>query len=81
MNQNQFYQFYHSNALLVVNQKGLIRILFTPFRVLCNNATGSIPLNTWVYVDEVYSNNQDKLQYVINGLVYSFHHFTIPIQF
>ena len=81
MNEDFTYHYYHSNALLVVNTKGLIRVLYTPFRVLCNSATSRIPPNTWVYVEEVYSNQQDELQYVIFGAVHSYKHFTIPIQF
>lgn len=81
MTENISYQYYHSNALLVINSKGLIRILYTPFRVLCNDEIKSIPQNTWVFVEEVYSNQRDELQYVIFGVVYSYKHFKIPIQF
>ncbi|MBK7883022.1 MAG: hypothetical protein IPJ81_03820 [Chitinophagaceae bacterium] len=73
--------YYHSNALLVVNTKGLIRILYTPFRVLCTIPINKLSSNTWVYVEEVYSTNRDELQYVIYGNIYSYKHFVIPIQF
>ena len=81
MDENLSYHYYHSNALLVINTKGLIRVLYTPFRVLCNSASGRIPLNTWVYVEEVYSNQKDELQYLIYGAIHSYHHFILPIQF
>ncbi len=81
MNENLKLQYYNTNALLVVNSKGLIRVLYTPFRVLCGAAINRIPQNTWVYVEEVYSNEKDELQYLIYGLVYSYKYFTIPIQF
>jgi hypothetical protein len=81
MKENVSFQYYHTNALLVVSAKGLIRVLYTPFRVLCIDATKSIPLNTWLYVEEVYSTQKDELQYLIYGSIYSFKHFTIPIQF
>lgn len=81
MNENLSFQYYNSNALLVVNTKGLIRILYTPFRVLCINDIYRIPQNTWVYVEEVCSNQKDELQYVIYGTVYSYRHFSIPIKF
>lgn len=80
MNENLFYQYYNSNALLVVNTRSLIRILYTPFRVLCSQAINRIPKNTWVFVEEVYSNQRDELQYVIYKNVYSYKHFIIPIQ-
>lgn len=81
MNENLKLQYYNTNALLVVNFKGLIRILYTPFRVLCGAAINRIPLNSWVYVDEVYSNDKDELQFLIYGTIYSYKHFKIPIQF
>jgi hypothetical protein len=81
MNEKLSYHYYHPNQLLVVNSVGLIRILYTPFRVLCGAAIYRIPQNTWVYVEEVYSNEKDELQYLIYGSVYSYKHFTIPIQF
>lgn len=81
MNDALSYQYYHSNALLVINSKGLIRVLYTPFRVLCGVSINRIPQNTWVYVEEVYSNEKDELQYLIYGAIYSYKHFTIPIQY
>lgn len=73
--------YYHTNALLVVNPKGLIRVLYTPFRVLCVVPAGSIPSNTWVFVEEVYSNSRDELLYLIYGNTYPYQYFSIPIQY
>ncbi len=65
MNRELHLQYYNSNILLLVNQKGQIRMLYTPFRVICISAVSRINLNTWVYVDEVLSTDKDELQYVI----------------
>ncbi len=74
-------KYYNANALLVINQHGKLRVLFTPFKVLCIVAVGRIPLNTSVYVEEVLSNPLDELQYVIYNDRYSFRYFKIPIAF
>ena len=81
MEKNLHFQYYNSNALLLINKKGQIRILYTPFRVLCVIATGSIPLDSWVYVEEVWADHQDRLQFVIYGLPYLYQHFYLPITF
>ena len=81
MHTKMHYQYYHSNVLLVVNVSGQIRLLYAPFRVLCIVASGRIPLNTWVYVEEIRSNDKDELQYVIFSQAYSYKFFCLPIKF
>ena len=81
MHTDVHYQYYHNNVLLVVNVSGQIRLLYTPFRVLCIVASGRIPLNTWVYVEEIWSNDKDELQYVIFGNAHSYKSFYLPIKF
>ena len=74
-------RYYNPNALLIINQNGKLRVLYTPFRVLCIVAIGRIPLNTSVYVEKVLSNSFDELQYVIYNDEYSYRHFKVPIAF
>ena len=81
MHTDVHYQYYHSNVLLVVNVSGQIRLLYTPFRVLCIVASGRIPLSTWVYVEEIWSNDKDELQYVIFSQAHSYKFFCLPIKF
>ncbi len=81
MHNKMHYQYYHSNVLLLVNAEGQIRLLYTPFRVLCIVASGRIPLNTYVYVEEILSDDHDRLQYVIFGIVYSYKFFLISTKF
>jgi len=73
--------YYNSNALLLVNAKGLIRVLYTPFRVLCKVDLGNIQKGTWVYVDEVGSNERDELIYNVYGQLYSYKQFRLQISF
>lgn len=81
MNSELHLQFYNSNTLLLINSKGLIRKLYTPFRVVCISAVGYIGISTHVYVEEVVSNEKDELLYVVADQVLSYKHFKIPISF
>ncbi len=74
-------QYYNSNTLLLINTKGQIRKLYTPFRVLCIDAISRIPLNSWVYVEEVLTTPSDQLQYVIFGVPHLYKHFKLPVAF
>ena len=81
MNSNMHFQYYNSNALVVVNTKGQIRTLYKSFRVKCVEAVGLIPRDAHAYVDEVLSNDLDQLQYVINGQLYLYYQFHLCIKF
>lgn len=72
---------YNSNSLLVINGKGLIRVLYTPFRVLCIHPIGTIPANIQVYVEEVCSNGKDQLLYMIHGEYFLHGYFQLTIKF
>jgi hypothetical protein len=73
--------YYKSNALVVVNLQGLIRVLYTPFRVQCISPINRISLNMWVYVEEVLSTKEDELIYLIHGQSYSHSNFKIEVNF
>jgi hypothetical protein len=81
MNSNMHFQYYNSSALVVVNTKGQIRTLYTPFRVICVEAAATIPKGTYVYVEEVISNDRDQLQYIISGQLYRYSLFQLCIKF
>jgi hypothetical protein len=72
------------NSILVINPKGMIRKLYTPFRVYCiaNAAKVAKTANeSWVYVDEVHTDSTDKILYLINGEFYPYSRFHIKIHF
>ena len=48
---------------------------------MCIVAIAAIPKGTYVYVEEVLSNDQDQLQYVISGQLYLYNHFHLCIKF
>jgi hypothetical protein len=69
-----------SNCLLVINSKGKLKTLYTPFRVKCINAVDSIPENSWVIVDKVEQKGPELL-YFVQAKAFSFRHFQIQIKF
>ena len=58
-----------------------MRRLYIPFKVLCIEPIEQIQVNSWLYVDEVFEDPDDKLLYKINGNLYAYKHFTIQINF
>jgi hypothetical protein len=81
MNKHLHLQYYNSHTLLLINQQGKIRMLYTPFRVICVIPTERIAQGLRVYVDEVVSNKQDELLYVIFNAPYSYKYFKLPVMF
>ncbi len=74
--------YYDSGSILVINPKGKIRKLYTPFRVLCIEPVNSwLKKGAWVFVDEVKSTANDQLIFVVAGLSFSHRHFQIQINF
>jgi hypothetical protein len=76
--------YYDSKSILVINPKGQVRRLFTPFRVyglseIANPEEDAI--GGWVYVDEVHMDKIHRLLFLINGKLYPYHLFQIRINF
>lgn len=68
-------------SLLLVNPHGKLRVLYTPFRVLCIKESNGIPINTWVYVEAVFMHRLYKIGYLINGNLHPYNHFQITISY
>lgn len=71
------YQYYRPDCLLIINSKGRIKILYTPFKVKVINPVGRFPLNLWLWVDEVKSNEKDQLLFIIFNEAYLYSFFKI----
>jgi hypothetical protein len=69
------------HSLLVINKKGLMRKLYTPFRARCYHSVGNIPAQSWVYIDGVYQDKTDRLLYLIAGKLYSYRCFRLQVLF
>jgi hypothetical protein len=68
-------QYISNQSILVINPKGKMRTLYTPFRVF-DSANSS-----WVYVEEVGTGTNDELLFVIGGQIFSHSQFQIRIHF
>jgi len=70
-------------ALLVVNPKGHIRVLYCPFRVICIEPVGTFKAGITLWVERVTSTPRPKgqLLYQIYGTLYLFERFVIQINF
>lgn len=76
-NSNQSISYCSYNSVLVVNQSGLLRQVYTPFQVYVIKAN----TKQVFIVDEVNTTNEDKLLYLINGKYYYHSNFVIDIHF
>jgi hypothetical protein len=72
---------FKTDSLLVINEQGKIRRIYTPFRVLCINSTGALTKNTWVYVQKIDINADLQLLYLITDIYYLYDSFRIYINF
>lgn len=68
-------------VLLLINPQGKLRYLYAPFRVLCVQASFGVPANTWVYVDAVYSHQQYRIGFLIQGNIHPYDQFLITVKF
>jgi len=81
MRKKTSYLFLDNHSLLVINSKGKLRTLYTPFRVKCIEGKDNIPADGWVIVEEIESPKKHGLIYLIQNKKYSHKHFRIEIRF
>jgi hypothetical protein len=81
MNQPLRLKYVTDGCLLLINPKGKIRVLYTPFRVQCIKASSDIPEKTWVYVESVFEHQEYIIGYLINGIIHPFKNFQINISY
>lgn len=74
-------QYHDAHSILIVNSKGIIRKLRTPFRVRCCKAIGAYREGVYLYVDEVGSTDEDLLMYHIGDVPYYHHYFRVVADF
>ena len=73
--------YFDSYSILLINPSGKIRRLYTPFMVKCKESVNQLIQNSFLYVDEVFSDPDELLLYKIGGNIYTFKHFEITINF
>ncbi len=78
---NEQIEYASDDELYLVNPIGLLRSLRTPIRARCIKESIGIPINTWVYIDAIYTSQLFKIGYLINGNIHPYNHFQINISF
>lgn len=73
--------YYDSFSIAVINPSGKIRRLYCPFLVKCIASIDEIQENSSLYVDQVYKDPDDLLNYMIGGNLYAYSNFRISINF
>lgn len=68
---------YDSQSLMLINAKGRLRRLYTPFRVQAVQPTGIIKSHSIVYVTAVIQDKQAKLLYRIFNSWIPYHQFQL----
>ena len=56
---NYSVHYYANHSLLLVNSSGIIRQLFTPFKVRCDVDVGRFKAGSYLYVEEVAPGEND----------------------
>lgn len=76
-----FPKYCDANSILLVNQVGILRILYCPFRVKCNQQIGALQPGMTVWVEKVGMDDAGILIYFIMGRPYYYWAFEINIGF
>ncbi|MBL7683820.1 MAG: hypothetical protein JNK00_10710 [Flavipsychrobacter sp.] len=74
-------QYCDPHSVLLVNTNGLLRRIYTPFKVLTLVQIGNMPPGTSLMVDEVLSTESDELVYIIADRAYKYRYFNIVAKF
>lgn len=79
-------EYYHDpqgdpRSLIVINREGIMRRLYTPFRVLCIQHVGSLAEGTQFYVNEVHGTIKGELYFVIFKQPFLHKHFRLLVEF
>lgn len=81
MNQPLRLKYVTDGCLLLINPKGKMRVIYTPFRVQCIVSSFEIPEKTWVYVEAVFEHHDYIIGYLINGVIHPYKSFQINISY
>ena len=78
---NYSVHYYDNHSLLLVNSSGIIRQLFTPFKVRCDVDVGRFKAGSYLYVEEVAPGEKYELIYHIGDGAYYHKYFRITANF
>ena len=75
------FTFVNNNTLIIINQKGKMRQLFTPFNVQVLQDTVNFKENSWVVVEEIIQHPQHLLLYRVINNWWPYYIFKIDVKF
>jgi hypothetical protein len=75
------FTFVNNNTLMVINTKGKMRQLFTPFHVQVLQDTEHFKENSWVVVEEIKPHPQFILMYRVINHWWPYYVFRIDVRF
>ena len=71
-------KYLNPHTLVVINQHGSIRELYTPFRVICTQRIGEIHTQSSVFVEVVIPHEHHLILYKIFEKWYPYKYFLLP---
>ena len=74
-------QYCDAHSILIVNSRGVLRLLYTPFKVVCRIGIGRYKAGVHAFVEEVVAGEKDELIYIIGEGAYHHGHFLIVANF
>jgi hypothetical protein len=75
------FTFVNNNTLMVINTKGKIRQLFTPFNVQVLQDTEHFKEKSWVVVEEIKQHSQHILLYRVINNWWPYYIFRLDVRF
>ena len=67
------------HILMLVNRKGTMKRLFTPFRVQVIEDVGYLSPDTWVYIDQIAAHQQHLIIYRVSNKWFPYKYFRLPM--
>ena len=66
-------------SLMLVNPKGKMKRLYTPFRVLVREDIGQYQKSTWLYIEKVAEHRDYRIIFLISSYWYPHQCFRLPM--
>jgi hypothetical protein len=72
-----YYEYPYS--LMLVNPKGKIKRLYTPFRAQVKEGIGKYSTETWVYVEGIADHREYRILFLVSSFWYPYPFFKLPM--
>ena len=74
-------KYYDPYSVIVINQNGQMRQLFTPFKAQVVVSNSAFKINTWVYIEEVLPHEKHRIIYRIGTQWWPYDAFKLEVRF